>query len=152
MWSAATVVVCALSLLGRSPQTLPPIALVEVRPADVSPQAEGFVRRGSEDTIYLITSTSAFQSAQRARYRCGNVQAVIKVASVIVHEEWHVRHGPDERGAYSAQMMALRSTLGVDPDRPLFKSVRASMNAVLEAQRSRSAAMIVAGLSVPRFP
>jgi len=152
MWSAATVVVCALSLLGRSEQTLPPIAFVDVPPADASPQAEGFVRRGSDDTIYLITSTSTFQAAQRARYRCGNVEALAKLASVIVHEEWHVLHGPDEKGAYTAQMMALRSTLKVDPDRPLFKSVRASMNAVLKEQRSKTAAMLVAGLSMPRFP
>jgi len=146
MWSAATVLVCALSLLGRSAHTLPPIAFVDVPPVEAHPRAEAFVGR-SPDRIYLITSTSVFQAAQRALRRCGELPALVKLASIIVHEEWHILHGPDEEGAYLAQMMALRSTLGVSPDSPLFKSVRRSMNAVLEAQRSRLPTTIVAELS-----
>jgi hypothetical protein len=96
------------------------------------------------DTIFLITSSSAFQSAQRALYRCGNMPALVKLASIIVHEEWHVRHGPDEQGAYLAQMMALRSKLGIDASTPLFRSVQRSMNAVLEAQRANPPTTMVA--------
>ena len=143
MWSAATVLVCALSLLGRSAHTLPPIEFVDAPPPEGSPLAEAFIRR-APDRIALITSTSAFQEAQRALRRCGERQALLKLASVIIHEEWHILHGPDEHGAYMAQMMALRSTLGVDPDAPLFKTVRSSMNAVLEAQRSRSPTTVAA--------
>jgi len=151
MWSAATVLVCALSLLGRSANTLPPIEFVDLPPPEASPDAEAFIRRPS-NTIYLITSTSAFQDAQRARDRCGDFQALRKLASIIVHEEWHVLHGPDEGGAYLAQMMALRSTLRVDPSSPLFRSVRRSMNAVLEAQRSRPPTTMTAELSLASVP
>lgn len=141
MWSAATVLVCVLSVLGRSAHSLPPIAFVDVPPPGVSPQAEAFIQRPG--TIYLITSSSAFHWAQRSSRRCGDTAALTKLASIIVHEEWHVQHGPDERGAYLAQLMALR-TLGVNPDTPLFHSVQRSMNAVLKAQRATPPTTIVA--------
>src|SRR5262245_44526384 len=98
MMSAAAVLVCALGLLGRSPSSFPPIVLLDTRPADITPTAEAFVRRGP-DTIYLLTTTVAFRKAQAA-----NKDALKKLASVLVHEEWHVRNGPDERGAYQAQL------------------------------------------------
>lgn len=135
MFSAASVVVCALSLLGRSAHTLPPIAFVDVPPPGVSRHADAFVRR-APDTIYIVTSASAFQTAQRARYRCGDYRALAKIASVIVHEEWHIRHGADERGAYEAQVMALRGTLGFDADSPIVHGVRAAMRATLRERPS----------------
>jgi hypothetical protein len=53
VWSAASVLVCVLNILGRSAETFPPIALLDVRPPDVSERAEAFVRSG-DDTINLI--------------------------------------------------------------------------------------------------
>jgi hypothetical protein len=106
MWSAATVVVCALELLGRSAGTFPPIVLVDEPPRDASSYVEGFVQAG-DPTIYLVTSSRVFRAAQSSRNRCGNRNATRKLASVIVHEEWHVRHGADERAAYLAQLTAL---------------------------------------------
>jgi hypothetical protein len=42
--------------------------------------------------------------------------ALAKIASIIVHEEWHLRHGLDEGGAYDAQLLTLtRIGLGTRP-------------------------------------
>jgi hypothetical protein len=57
------------------------------------------------------------------------------VASVIVHEEWHLRHGRDERGAYVAQLTAL-AMLGAPS--PLITDVRRSMTVAVERQRQRA--------------
>lgn len=124
----AAAVVCALDLLYRPASSFPPIVLIETRPDDVSVTAEAFVRR-NPDTIYLITSSPTFRDAQ-ARRR----DALLKLASILVHEEWHIRHGPDERRAYEAQLTVLLS-LGVGDGRPVFGEVRRSMHAALAAQK-----------------
>ena len=131
MWTAETVLVCALTLLHRSVDSFPPIELVAARPFDVSANAEGYVRRG-EDRIYVITATAAFTQARRSIHRCGDLQAIRKIASVLVHEEWHVRHGPDEGEAYQAQLGAL-IRLDAGPGNPLYTDVRRAMHAVRRA-------------------
>jgi hypothetical protein len=136
MWSATTVLVCALELMGRSAESFPPIAFVEVRPADVSPRADGFVRM-PEKTIYLVVSSPAFARARRAQYKCGDFDALRRIASVLIHEEWHVRNGADERGAYQAQLMALL-TLDAGPGNPAYEGVKRAMREAL-ALRSRQA-------------
>lgn len=134
MATAASVVVCALSLLGRSAETLPPITLVDVPPPEVSRRAEGFTEGRR---IFLVTSSEAFRlatgTAGRTHARCGDRVAIAKVASVIVHEEWHVRHGTDEGRAYDEQIMTLLR-LGFGPDTAVLAGVRASKRAVLRAQ------------------
>ena len=135
MWSAATVLVCALDLLGRSAQSLPPIELIASAPPEATLHVEAFVRPQT-NTIYLLTSSDVFRTAQRSRQRCGAREAVKKLASIIVHEEWHVRHGADEEGAYAAQLTEL-SRLGVSPGSALHYSVTRSMMAV-RANRARS--------------
>ena len=131
MWSAATVLVCALGILGRSPETLPPITLIDVPPADASPGVEAFVRPG-DDTIHVVTSSSVFRYAMAARSHCGRTESLRKIASVIVHEEWHVRNGPDEQGAYRAQLLAL-AVMGSGQGTPVFAEVRRAMRAVTVA-------------------
>ena len=128
MMSAAAVLVCAFGLLGRPASSFPPIVLLDTRPADITGTAEAFVRH-DPDTIYLLTTTVAFRKAQ-----AGNKDALKKLASILVHEEWHIRNGPDERRAYQAQMGALY-LLGVEPGRPLVLEVRRSMRAVLAARK-----------------
>ena len=54
-----------------------------------------------------------------------------KIASIIVHEEWHLRHGPDESGAYHAQLTAL-AAMGFDEHSWSTGSVKRSMLAVLQ--------------------
>jgi hypothetical protein len=128
MTSAAAVLVCAIGLLGRSPSSLPPIAVLAAPPFDVSSNADAFVRRG-ESTIYIIASSAAYRTA-----RCDNRRSLLKLASILVHEEWHVRHGSDERGAYQAQMLALLR-LGEPMSSPLYRGVYQSMRVVLKAQQ-----------------
>ncbi len=134
MSSAALVVVCALSILGRSAKTLPAISFVDVPPPGVSRLAEGFAHHDPE-VIYLVTSSEVFRSALAAASRtgrpCAGYVPLAKVASIIVHEEWHLRYGADERTAYDAQIMLLRSRLGFAADSPIVQGVRAAMRAAL---------------------
>ena len=57
MWTAASVLACALSVLGRSEASMPRIELIDIAPPYVSVGAEAFVQRGSNTSI-LITSSS----------------------------------------------------------------------------------------------
>lgn len=136
MSTAALVLACALDLLGRSPQQFPRFELLDVRPPGVSPNAEAFVRR-NPDVIHLLTTAPVFRTAlgAQAKGRCRDRESLAKIASIIVHEEWHLGHGPDERSAYEAQLTAL-TMLGFGPSTPLFSSVRRSMQRVLDAGRS----------------
>ncbi len=140
MVTAASVVVCALSMLGRGAGTLPRIAFVDAPPPGISRQAEGFALR-DPDTIYLVTSSDAFRTAvrtaERSHLKCGHYVAVAKVASVIVHEEWHLRHDADERGAYEAQIMVLRARLGFEADSAIVFGVRKAMRAALREPDAR---------------
>jgi len=131
MWSAATVLVCALELLGRSPATFPPIRLIDAPPRDATPSVEAFVRPG-DDTISVVTSSAPFRDARSAPHRCGDNDALRKIASIIVHEEWHVRHGPDEREAYLAQLTAL-ATMGAGAGTRVYGVVTRSMQTVVAA-------------------
>ena len=126
MLAAAAVVMCALNLLGRS-HTIAPIELLATPPPTQSANAEAFVTR-DPPTIYLITSTEAFRDAASDDSR-SRLDGCRKIASIIVHEEWHVRHGPDEEGAYSAQVIALMA-MGAQPVQ--INQVRRSMTAVLK--------------------
>jgi hypothetical protein len=131
MLSAAAVLVCALELLYRSSSSFPPIVLLDTRPDDVTVTAEAFVRR-NPDAIFLMTTTPAFRDAQR-----GNNDALRKIASILVHEEWHLRYGPSEKHAYEAQLTALMR-MGLSDGRPVFNSVRATMIKVLQAEKKRA--------------
>ena len=128
MLSAAAVIVCALDLLARSPATFAPIVLIDTRPEDVSSTAEAFVRR-DPDTIYVLTSTPVFRAAQ-----AGQRDALLKVASILVHEQWHIQHGADEEGAYQTQLMTLYM-MGVPFNRPVAAEVRRSMFVVMKARK-----------------
>lgn len=135
MPSAASVIICALALLGRSAQQFPPIVPVGVLPPGASVQVEGFVQR-DPDVIYVVTSTPVFRAALKAgaEGKCRGREFLQKVASIIVHEEWHLLHGSDEQAAYEAQLTALLA-MGSGPGSPLYYSVRRSMQSVLSAAR-----------------
>jgi hypothetical protein len=136
VWTAETVLVCALALLHRSVDSFPPIQLESVRPAGVSRLADGFVRDG-DPRIHVVTTTGAFAQAMGSTYRCGNLRALKKIASVVIHEEWHLRHGADEAGAYLAQLTALLY-LEAGPGSPLYAEVQRSMRKVRRASRPNS--------------
>jgi hypothetical protein len=128
MLAAAAVVACALNLLGRT-EAIVPIKLLTVPPPEASATAEAFVAR-DPPAIYLITSTAAFRDAQSEG--SGHLDGCRKVASMIVHEEWHLRHGADEQGAYYAQITAL-AAMGASTVQ--IADVRRSMFAVLRTPR-----------------
>jgi len=134
VWSAEAVLVCALALLGRSAESFPPIQFVGVAPSDVSAQAEAFVRV-NDTHIYIITTGSSFQRLQRARDRCGDLDAARKLASMLVHEEVHARSESDEATAYAAQLTTL-SSLGAGVGSPLYGDVSRSMRHALARPRA----------------
>ena len=132
MWTAASVLACALSVLGRSEASMPRIEFIDIAPAEVSAGAEAFVRRET-GTIYLITSSSVFREA-RSRNGCTPSIAIRKLASILAHEEWHVRNGADEKGAYHHQLITLIQ-LGLPPGSGVYHAVQISMLRVLDAQK-----------------
>jgi hypothetical protein len=136
VWSAATVFVCALELLGRSAASFPPVQFVEKVPTGISSQVAGYVLAG-EGRIVVITSTDAFTRARQSKDRCNDLDALREVAGVLAHEEWHVRHGPDEEGAYDAQLIALLSA-GAHEDSALFHKIKQAKLAVAAASRRRA--------------
>lgn len=142
MPTATALVACALALLGKSERTMPRIELVDVAPMEASAQVEAYVRP-DDATIYLVTSSPVFRAALASNAECGDWGALKKLASIIAHEEWHVRHGSDERGAYHAQLTTL-IRIGVAPDNALYTSVVRSMQAVLK-KRNQKPEMVLAG-------
>jgi hypothetical protein len=130
------VLVCALTLLHRSVESFPPIEFVDVRPPYVSANADAYVPLG-QARIYLITTSPAFSRARRAVYKCGDLNALRKIASVLVHEEWHVRHGSDEAGAYAAQLSTLTS-LAAGPGNPVYYEVTKSMQVAIRRSREQT--------------
>jgi hypothetical protein len=131
--SAEIVLVCALELLGRSASTFPPIEILERKPSTLSANATAFADYDTR-VIYLIATEPPFsiaRAAQGSAKECRGRDALRLVASTIVHEEWHLEHGRDERGAYEAQLMALQ-LLGVDPSGPTYRTVKLAMASVLE--------------------
>lgn len=148
MWTAEVILVCALNMLGRSPASLPPIDLVRKIPLDVSAAAEGFVRL-PERRIYLVATSAAFQSAQRALDRCGDTMSIRKIASVIIHEEVHVTQGADEQAAYEAQLTRLNA-LGAGPHTLIYRDVVLSMRHALKVKKQN--AKLPAGLLASSQP
>ena len=133
MSAAAAVLACAMALLGRTQSSMPPVVLVASPPADASPNAEAFVRDGSP-IIYVITSSAAFRQA-----RCDKSRTLLKLASVLAHEEWHVVHGAGEREAYEVQLHTLLR-LGATMQSPVYRGVYRSMRTVLRGRERAEAA------------
>jgi hypothetical protein len=144
MWTAASVLACALSVLGRSEANMPRIELIDIAPSAVSVGAEAFVRHG---TIYLITSSSVFETALRTRSQgCTQSAAMRKLASILAHEEWHVRHGPDEKAAYELQLMTL-IRLGLQPGSGVYREVQLSMLRVIETRKRNKPDRLLASVA-----
>ena len=142
MWSVEAVFVCALSLLARSEQSFPPVRFVEHAPAGASRFVGGYVPSG-EARIVLVTSTAAFTEARQALDPCANLDAIREIASVLMHEEWHVRHGADEEGAYDTQLTTL-VYLGARQDGSLYHKVKQAKLAVTATSRRVSRAGMMA--------
>ena len=135
MSTAATVLVCVLNLLGRTQASFPPIQLVETPPPQAHPKVEAYISEGG--IINLVTTSVVFQEAAEDPDRC-RMPAMKKLASILIHEERHIKYGDDEDGAYHAQLIAL-TMLGLPPDSNVYVSVQKSMLAVLKAKRRQPA-------------
>jgi hypothetical protein len=142
VWSVEAVFVCALGLLGRSEQTFPPVDFVSQVPPGVSRFAQGYVH-APDAHIVLVTSSAAFADARRTVHPCTDVAAIREIASVLAHEEWHVRHGPDEEAAYDAQLTALLF-VGAGQGSPLYDKVFRAKQAVVAAARRSGRARLIA--------
>ena len=100
----------ALRLVGRHVDAHPRLFLISELPPTVSPHAEAWTlfdedRKG--DRIFVYTRSRTFRCASiqgKDQERC-----LWKLASVIVHEAWHLRNGQDEVGAYQAQLIFLQA-------------------------------------------
>jgi hypothetical protein len=130
---SAAVLVCALELLGRA-HAIAPIILLTSPPPGASRHVEAFVTH-SPDTIYLITTTAVLHDAGGDPWSGARQEACRKLASIIVHEEWHVRNGPDERGAYLAQLTMLQAVRAASVT---IAGVRQSMAAVVARRDKRN--------------
>jgi hypothetical protein len=88
-----------------------PLVLIAALPVMVSPGAEAWTvydEHGTGDRIFVYTRGRTFRCAS-ARHSDQD-QCLLRLASIIVHEAWHLRHGPDEAEAYEAQLAFLRLT------------------------------------------
>jgi len=103
----------ALVLLGWPKDEIPDIEVVATRPPDASPTAEAWVWCNEDGSappvIYVAADTDMYADALQE-----NRQALVKLAGILTHERWHLRHGPDEIGAYEAQLGAMVSLTADD--------------------------------------
>jgi hypothetical protein len=86
-----------------------PFVLISALPRTVSPRAEAWTvydEHGKGDRVFVYTRSRTFRCASVPR--SDQDRCLLKVASVIVHEAWHLRNGPDEVGAYQAQLIFLQ--------------------------------------------
>src|SRR5262245_2130100 len=144
MLSAATALVCALSALNRSEASLPRIVIMESAPSYVSVGTEAFANRDTK-TIHVIASAAVVRDAAgRHQGECGDPDAVKKLASILVHEEWHILHGPDEEGAYQRQLIQLL-LLGSPAGSRAFREVQLAMQTVVAARKRNRPELVVAG-------
>jgi hypothetical protein len=87
------------------------IVLASILPDSASPGVEAwtvFREDGKGDRVVVYTESSVFICASRnTPVHVNPYVCLLKLASIIVHEAWHFRNGPDEAGAYEAQLQFL---------------------------------------------
>ena len=132
MWTAEVVLLCALELLGRPARSFPPIEFVRSAPAEASKGVEAYV--GPRDgKIYLVTTSPSFKRLMNVQQRCGDSDAARKLASVLIHEDAHIREGATERAAYEKQLVTLM-TLGSNVGSPPYQETFRAMQHTLKRQ------------------
>ena len=83
-----------------------PVSLVSRVPTGASSGIEGWIATDSTGRvrIFIYTGSETFQCASALPPRR---QCLLKLASIIVHEAWHLRHGAGEAEAYAEQLAFL---------------------------------------------
>ena len=120
------IMMASLQFASRSVVLLPHL------PSTVSSIAEAWTEydaNGKGLRIFVYTSSHTFRcaSARRADYQC-----LLKLASVLIHEAWHMKNGPDEAGAYNAQLAFVEFN---QASPLLINEIRQSRDGVLARQR-----------------
>jgi len=111
-----------------------PIVLAPVAPDEASRGIEAWILPGQEGNaarIVVYSESEVFRCASDADRL--NYQCLLKLASIIVHEAWHCRHGSGEAGAYDAQIAFLTNHGGSGLQ---ISGVRLSRDRVLAAQQA----------------
>jgi len=101
----------ALELAGPQLYRNLPIVLIAALPGMVSPDAQAWTvydEHGTGDRVFVYTRSRTFRCASAPR--SDQDQCLLRLASIIVHEAWHLRHGQGEAEAYEAQLAFLRLT------------------------------------------
>ena len=134
MWTAASVLACALSVLGRTEASMPPIELIDIAPPGVSAGAEAFVRRDT-GTIYVITSSAVFQEASAGQ----PASAAIPTRSASSPASLRTKSGTcatePMRNRRTSTSWSRCIRLGVGPGTGVYRSVQMSMIKVLDARK-----------------
>jgi hypothetical protein len=137
----------ALVRSGLSSKHLP-IVLTSVLPDTASPGADAWTvyEDGKGERIFVYTGGRTFLCASvtpRTQYQC-----MLRLASIIVHEAWHLKNGLDEAGAYNAQLAFLMFNGGSNFE---ILDIRRSRDRVLAEKRNvRKDARTSAGVQIPR--
>ena len=130
---ADRILEAAILLAGPSVGGLP-IRLAAVPPDEASRGVEAWMIRGQDghaERIVVYSESDVFRCASN-RYR-RDYQCLLKLASIIIHEAWHYRHGPNEAGAYATQI-AFLTTHGGSSNQ--ITGVRLARARVLAAQQA----------------
>lgn len=124
----------ALDLLKWSPDRVPTIEVVEVRPQRVNPLAEGWTVYNEDGsalpTIYVAGWSRLYRATLANRFDVH--YDVIRLAGVLAHERAHIEHGPSEELAYLAQLITLERLRAHDID---LAHVRRALEAVTRQRR-----------------
>jgi len=127
----------AVLLAGPSVAGLP-IVLAAILPDGASRGVEGWMLYGQEghaERIVVYSGSDVFRCASdRVR---GDYQCLLRVASTIIHEAWHYRHGPGEADAYEAQIVFLTMRGGSSAQISGVRRARAHVLAALHAIERR---------------
>jgi hypothetical protein len=86
----------ALALLGDDAPTVPIVVEHTVRPPFVMSVATAWT---DGVTIFINDQSDPYQRARKD---------AVALAGAIVHESYHLRHGPDEASAYAEQLRVMR--------------------------------------------
>jgi hypothetical protein len=132
----------ALLLAGIATAKLP-VSLASVKPDTASAGVQAWTTVGGDgrgERIYIYSGSDLFRCARPSNE---NYQCLLKLASVILHEAWHFRHGASETGAYDAQLAFLMANQGAleqmtDVRRSRSQAVAAERKAVEAARKLSS--------------
>jgi hypothetical protein len=113
-----------------------PIELASSVPDGASPGVEGWTSyraNGEGERISIYTGSAIFRCARLPHENPQSHECVLRLASVIVHEAWHVSSGRQEAGAYIAQIAFLMANHASDAQ---IASVQMARDQVLAAVRN----------------